>query len=378
VRKLALAAAIGLIISDLALAQTVAPTAAPKTSNYTIKIIDTSNEPGATGFQTVTGLNDAGAVIGSYNYFLGFIPGGERGFIYNTAHGRLTLIPIPVSGGTASLIPDAINNQGAITGVYGFQGLHFGVMGPLFVYHNGAFTTFEVPSLFVGPTIKDINDQGVVVGSTVRPNATNTGFEGDGFLYANGVVSYFSVPNALSTSPVAINDQGVIAGSYSALDVNGVAHTHGFVDNNGRFTTIDGPGASNTFIAALNDHGVVVGTYTTPAGVSHGFIQRGDGKPTTIDVPDASSTNPVAVNNLGVVVGNYSGVNQNHGFVYDRHSTFTTIEIAGATDISIVGLNNNSEITGNVGIFDSTTGSILNRSFVAVPVSAGNITTTGH
>jgi hypothetical protein len=75
------------------------------------------------------------------------------------------------------------------------------------------------------------------------------------------------------TDPDAINNGGVIAGTY--VDSNLVSH--GFVLIDGQYTTVDDPLAApvphtGTEVAAIDVHGDIMGTYFDANGVGHGFV----------------------------------------------------------------------------------------------------------
>jgi hypothetical protein len=72
----------------------------------------------------------------------------------------------------------------------------------------------------------------------------------------------------LSTFAGAINDAGVIVGSY--LDARG--QFHGFTDRGGVFSTVSDPaGAQGTAPQGISNTGAVVGFYTDSSGTIHGF-----------------------------------------------------------------------------------------------------------
>ena len=154
----------------------------------------------------------------------------------------------------------------------------------------------------------------------------------------------FDVPGAQAygTIPVAINNEGTIAGYY--YDENYVAH--GFVRRlDGAFNTFDAPGAgtvanngNGTFPTGINDSGVVSGYSNDATDMSLSFLRSPDGKFTTFQAPgadtkpaDAAGTNAISINALGAVSGYYgdsSGVV--HGFLRSPDGRFRTFEVLGA------------------------------------------------
>jgi hypothetical protein len=83
---------------------------------------------------------------------------------------------------------------------------------------------------------------------------------------ANSPLSIF--PQAsVDTSPIGINQGGVVVGNWFA-DTG-----HGFIEINGNFQTADDPqGAQTTVPTGLNASGEMVGSYVNASGQPHGFI----------------------------------------------------------------------------------------------------------
>ena len=168
-----------------------------------------------------------------------------------------------------------------------------------------------------------------------------------GFLRSpDGKFTTFEAPGADTgayngTSPAAINDLGVITGSYT--DANGF--DHGFLRSpDGKFTTFDVPGAGGygTTPIALNLEGAVVGWYTDSNYLFHSFVRYPDGKFSAFLAPGQCETNGSDgcygselsnINFLGLSVGNYMDNTPNlvqHGLIRHADGTFTTFEAPGA------------------------------------------------
>ena len=85
-----------------------------------------------------------------------------------------------------------------------------------------------------------------------------------------GTFTTIAVPGAYSTVPMAINNLGVVAGTYTVLDPfapNSMA-SHSFVEVGGQYTTIAVPGATATGLSGINDFGQVVGGSSNAQGRS--------------------------------------------------------------------------------------------------------------
>ena len=66
------------------------------------------------------------------------------------------------------------------------------------------YTILDVPN--ASTSLSGINNNGVISGNFV----SNTGY--GSFTWQNGVFSYFSVPGALYSAAIGINDSNVVAG----------------------------------------------------------------------------------------------------------------------------------------------------------------------
>jgi hypothetical protein len=133
------------------------------------------------------------------------------------------------------------------------------------------------------------------------------------------------------TFAMGINNAGVITGSY--LDVNEV--NYGFLRSpDGKYTKFQAPGAdttpgsfNGTSPAAINDLGVVAGSYGDANSFFHGFLRGPDGKYVTFDVPGVGGygTFPIAINLEATVVGYYSDANfLFHAFVRSANGKVAT------------------------------------------------------
>ncbi len=218
----------------------------------------TISAPGS-AFTIVLGSNDVGQLVGVNS---------SGGFV--ATDGAFAAIGIP---GARYTQPYNINDQGQIVGFYGDATGEHG-----FLDDKGVFTTIDVPGY--GTEVYGINAQGQVVGEYL-----DSGTHGHGFIYDHGTYTFgIDVPGATDTFPVAINDAGVIAGSY--FDATG---GHGFLDDHGVFTTIDVPGAGSTSITGMNNEGQLVGTFSTgPNSPIGGFLATP--APAAITVGSGSDT----------------------------------------------------------------------------------------
>ena len=158
----------------------------------------------------------------------------------------------------------------------------------------------------------------------------------------------FDIPGATSYFVAGINDEGLVAGSWTAADGSGI----GFIRApDGRISTpIVHPDDSTrtTVLRAVNDEGVIAGFYG--ANVSNGFLFT-EGKFRTLDFPGAVATAVRGINNLGDVSGTYSVVDLNadeFGFIIPRRGPAISFRLADPTGTGIVvgGINDLRQVVG--------------------------------
>jgi uncharacterized membrane protein len=167
---------------------------------YSFTTIDVPNAPPGRTF--ARGINTADQIVGFWDD-----ASGSHGFLYSG--GSFTTIDVPNATGTNV---SGINDAGQIVGTYGlFHG---------FLYSGGSFSTIDVPNVSAGTNARGINNAGQIVGfyydrvllpgggATSRPH---------GLLYSGGSFTTIDVSNAIASSIMVfgINDAGQIVGNYS-------------------------------------------------------------------------------------------------------------------------------------------------------------------
>lgn len=182
--------------------------------------------------QAVTGVNDAGQVVGSY------FSGGPfgQGFLY--ADGTFTTL-------FYGHYPHGINNAGDIVGLA--QSCLIEVVCQAgFVDSNGIVTTyrFPVPEPYSADTsFEGVNNHGQIVGTYQAGIEHHGYFYGGAFIFIDGDFMPFSVPGATSTSPTGISDAGFTG--FTATDQivgrfeDSSGNSHGFLYSNGSFSALD-------------------------------------------------------------------------------------------------------------------------------------------
>jgi YD repeat-containing protein len=146
---------------------------------------------------------------------------------------------------------------------------------------------------------------------------------------------YFDAkPDALSTWPVDINNDGEIVGYYYDAQAN----PHGFIRRDGRTRTVDVPGAARTYAFAISESHEIAGEYFLPSGPAHGFYSS-NGRFLTFDVPGAVWTYIVSIGAGGRLGGNYLDIaGVTHGFIYER-GRLTTLDMPGAANTYLNAFN---------------------------------------
>jgi hypothetical protein len=186
------------------------------------------------------------------------------------------------------------------------------------------------------------------VGNTVGDYLDNLGINHAAYLHGS-TTTLIVHPKAAhhSTQVTAINNLNTLLGYYQ--DSNGVNHTFKRRSDATFLSVPTFPGGQSccSFAAALNDNGVVVGTYrlNDPSGVNHGFIYR-NGSFATLDYGNntRAGTQLVGIDNSGVIVGTvYS-----KSFLY-KNGVFKDIFGPHGELVSVGGISANGVITGNIG-----------------------------
>jgi hypothetical protein len=243
-----------------------------------------------------------------------------------------------------------INNFGAITGYYldANNVFHGFLRSP-----EGTFTNFEAPGSdtnpndFNGTFPNAINDAGAITG--VYYDVKNVGH---GFLRSpEGAFTTFDPPGSLGTNPIALNLEGAVVGYYA--NQNGVIRA--FLRRpDGTIETWSGPGAQATGAYNTNIFGTTVGHYRDNSSVGHGLVRSPLGKLTTFDAPGAGTASgqgtecpgcSVGFNLFGAEAGLYiDGNNVVHGFLRSPVGEITTFDPPGESALYGLGCYNDCAI----------------------------------
>jgi hypothetical protein len=280
-------------------------------------------------------INDAGFVAGSM-----VVADQWQGFL-RAPDGTITLFSTPGQCGGPTL--SSINSANTIAGSYDYN---CGALAGFVREFDGTITSIYAPDAGTAPgqgTFPlSINSSGTIAGFYVDGNNGSHGF----VRAPDGSITEFDVPDAHNATPCSINNDGAIAGYYFGSD--GI--THGFIRTaRGKITTFDAGAANQTFATSINQSGEVAG-YFGYSGEAQGFIRATDGTITLF----GETTDATAINKKGDVTGRYyrrapNGHYQLFGFIRSSKGKFQPFKVEGQTGRTLVyGINAVGTVVGYV------------------------------
>lgn len=224
-------------------------------------------------------------------------------------HYAVTTFSIP--GANGGMIGNGINDQGDVTGSYGYIADKRTIERGFVRYADGSLLYPLIDpndrSNFTAPY--GINNAGVIAGYYAGSQGYN------GFLLANGTYTDFQVFGSLNTQLLAINVSGDLAGAYGPITPT----ANGFVTVAGAPVQVDIAGALYTHVTGLADDGSAVG-FAQLDGQIVSFVRGPKGKVKIFQVPNAGPAGTVAqgINSEAqLIVGYYYGATGGiFGFVY--------------------------------------------------------------
>jgi probable HAF family extracellular repeat protein len=257
-----------------------------------------------------------------------------RGWLYATFADQAPLY-VPVTLPRAERINALrINNQGNVVGW--FKDRRTGTINAFRRNRTETYDVFSHPGA-ISTVANGINEQGVVAGSYSESAGVSRGY-----IWREGSFTSIDYPDSLSTRALDIANDGRVVGWFVGPD----RKAHGFIRAvDGSFVQRDRPGAEQTFITGVNNDGVIVGYSKNAAGATSAFRYQDDNW-SPLPIAGAISVQASDINNDGDIVGSYTDAQGNsHGFVIDGGAT-TPVSYPGAASVYLSGINDAREISG--------------------------------
>ncbi len=213
------------------------------------------------------------------------------GFVHDNSAGATTRLNVAFS----DTIATAVNAGGIVAGEY-----FIGQAPRGYYFFNGQYVKFDPPAS-EWTIVAGITDIGTIFGSYFLDVGSH-GFLLDQFGHYK-IVTY---PLASETFITGMNSHNQAAGYYAKANVGSTA----FEWKAGRFNTFPIATATASQAVAINEKGVVAGTYKDAAGAPHGFAWLpATGGVFTIDIPE---------NGNGLTI---TGINNHHAQVTGYYNT---------------------------------------------------------
>jgi hypothetical protein len=255
---------------------------------FSVQLVRTFDYPGSGNSTEPQKISDLGDIVGSY------IDSSlvERGFIRlrNGNFSAPIVHPNDTSGRTQAR---GINNSRLVCGDYLDAPNYHGFFLRRSMFHN-----FDVPGSS-STLILGLNNAGDFCGEDTPASLVPSAFFSVG-----GVITEFTVPNAIASVACQINSSNQVCGYF--ID-GSFFHNHGyFRDSDGAiYAPIDFPGSTLTVIVGNNDSNWMVGRYDDSGGLTHGLLFIPPNKYITYDYPGSTSTTLTGINAQGQIVGWY-------------------------------------------------------------------------
>ncbi len=287
--------------------------------------------PGTT-LVTLSGINDAGQLIGNYSIANDTTPFIDTG-------GAVTVIPSPISN-PVYVSANGINNLGQVV-VTAHQNQFGALVGSVFIYQNGAYL----------------------------PNA--------------GLSSQIAVQPLSSTEGTAIKDGGLIPGTGTTVGSQQSAQYAliGDITNLGDSRIVPLPTFTSSphgspmegslaTITGIDNAGEFVGTYFSPVIGEQAYMDDLANNLRNLTIPGLSNVTPTAINNQGQIAGEAALGTQSVGFVLNADATYSLLTIPGTAYVDPTGINDAGEVVGTYSLVTPAGAAPDIESFVALPAPA--------
>ena len=305
------------------------------------KVIDLGTLGGP--YSYAYGIDDQGRIVGE-----AWTPGDVR-HAYRYANGSMYDLGIPATPQSSA---NAINASGQITGRIGLDG---------FLYDNGTLTLLGSLGGAGGSEGRDINDNGLIAGSSDN----GTGYHA--VLYDNGTLTDLGTLGGISSFATGINNAGQVTG----VAQNGSGISRAFLYTNGSMTDIGTLGGATGAGRAINNSGAIVGYAAVAGGEEHAFLYE-NGAMIDLGTLGGHYSQASAINDKGQVVGlSYLDPDVAHAFLYTKEGGLLDLNSLLAPDSGWVlaegmGINELGQIVG----YGFHHGALRGFLLTAVPIPA--------
>ena len=190
--------------------------------------------------------------------------------------------------------------------------------------------------------VTGINDNGVTVGTFVKPSGARVGF-----YLQNGHFHPVSFPGSPPLNELlGINTGGIAVGDYQDSSLDWHAYRYSIVTH--RFTAINVRNSPNVMATGINRGGTIVGFYTTAGGQLDSFLLRAGGHLITFAKKNVNMTQAFGINDAGVVVGAYTSGISTVGFTWTAASgVFHPVNDPNGVGSTVInGINNAGDLVG--------------------------------
>lgn len=299
-------------------------------------------------FANVTGLNDAGQVVGAS--YRDSAASGLHAFVWSTGSGMVDIGTLP--GATYTLYP-VINNRGEVAGDSGgiptpyphaFRWTAAGGMENL----GGLMTGADSISY-----ARAINDAGLIAGNSLTTTLTGAyAYHAFAWTRSTGMIDIDTLGNGYSVA-VAVGAKGQVAGNFFVRPVN---YPSGFIWTRASGMRALGTGGICSEVRAMSASGQVAGDICQPGGLgNHAMTWTQAGGMVDLGTLGGTRSFAFSANNKGQVVGGALTTNDDevHAFVWTAKDGMIDLNKrlrdapAGLTLFEALAISDNGSIVAN-------------------------------
>ncbi|MBK4735588.1 PKD domain-containing protein [Noviherbaspirillum pedocola] len=210
------------------------------------------------------------------------------------------------------------------------------------IYEDGNIRNLSKPDDQSSWIPQAINANGWVTGLVRSPTA------GTSFFIYDRVGTYdLGKTGERSAQSIAINDEGLIAGTRNLL--NGDTDSFVYDFNNDIFANFGmPPGAKSMFAKSMNNLGQVTGYYVDQNSSVFGFVYTEDKTVRITETAPQQRVSPIAINDRAQVAGQFFNGTADHAFRYENEQMVDLGALEDATNSSTaIDINIKGEVIGS-------------------------------